>query len=670
MQHTLLSERSDIIVITDEAHRSQYDTLANNMRNALPRASFLGFTGTPLMAGEERTKEVFGEYVSVYDFRQSVEDKATVPLYYENRIPELELTNRDLNEDMEHLLDEASLDEEQEKEIERQFARQYHLITREDRLKTIAQDLVSHLMGRGHRGKAMVVSIDKATALRTYNYVSEAWEAYKQDLISQRAQSSDSLNGAVLDNRIAFMEETDMALVVSSAQAEIPNMKKKGLDIAPHRKRMVNEDLEKKFKDPDDPFRVVFVCAMWMTGFDVPSCSTIYLDKPMRNHTLMQTMARANRVFKDKVNGLIVDYVGVFSDLERALAIYGARGSGDGASTPVLDKDRLVQSLEMGIEKTEDFCAALGINLDSIQSAEGFELIQALDEAVELVLVDEDTKGKYTALSSDVNRLFKAILPDKRVNEFIGRRSVIREIERKVKSKSAPVDISEFMNDVETLLDQSIATEGYLIDPGGSSDHIVDLSNVDFDALSAKFEKGGRKNTEVEKLKAAIDRALIKMVEINRTRFDFKEKFEQLIAEYNAGSKNVDYIFSKLIDLAGDLNQEEQRHIREGLTEEELSIFDILTRPDIDLSEGETESVKKVAKDLLNTLKAERLVLDWKKRSESRAGVQVTIETVLDEGLPPKFGKDVYSSKCRSVFDHVFDSYLGEGKSVFENAST
>jgi len=503
-----------------------------------------------------------------------------------------------------------------------------------------------------------------------YNYVSERWEAYKQDLINQKAQSSDPVNRAVLDNQIAFMEETDMALVVSSAQAEIPDMKKKGLDIAPHRKRMLGEDLEKKFKDPDDPFRLVFVCAMWMTGFDVPSCSTIYLDKPMRNHTLMQTMARANRVFRDKVNGLIVDYVGVFRDLERALAIYGARGSGDGDSSPVLDKDRLVQSLRMGIQKTEEFCASLGIDLDSIQGADGFELIQKLDEAVELVLVDEDTKRKYTALSSDVNRLFKAILPDKRANEFIGRRSVTREIERKVKSKSDPVDVSEFMNDVETLLDRSIATEGYFIDQEDSSDRIVDLSKVDFDGLSARFEKGDRKNTEVEKLRAAIDRTLAKMVEVNRTRIDFREKFEELIADYNAGSKNVSEIFDELVVLARELNQEEQRHIREGLTEEELSIFDILTRPEMDLSEEETELVKKLARDLLNTLKAERLVLDWKKRSETRAGVQVTIETVLDEGLPPKFGKDAYTVKCRSVFDHVFDSYMGQGASVYEMAGS
>ena len=667
-QHPVLSERSDIIVITDEAHRSQYDALANNMRNALPNASFLGFTGTPLIVGEERTKEVFGDYISIYDFRQSVEDKATVPLYYENRIPELQLTNEDLNEDMESILDEASLDEEQEEKVERQFSKQYHLITREERLRTIARDLVNHFMGRGHRGKAMVVSIDKATALRMYDYVSEYWQVYKQGLISKRSDTRDNVDKAVLDGQIAYMEETDMALVVSAAQNEISQMAQRGLDIVPHRKRMVSEDMEKKFKDPDDPFRIVFVCAMWMTGFDVPSCSTIYLDKPMRNHTLMQTMARANRVFRDKVNGLIVDYVGIFRDLEKALAIYGG-GSGGGETAPVVDKERLVEALRMAVQDAGEFLSALNINLDTMQKTQGFELVKLLDDAVEVILGDEDNKKRYMALSSDVNRLFKAILPDQRANEFIGRRSLIREIERKLKSKSEPVDVSEFMNDVETLLDRSIATEGYLIGDGDTSDRIVDLSKIDFDDLSTRFKKEDRKNTEVEKLRAAIDRVLAKMVEMNRTRIDFKEKFEELIAEYNAGSRNISELFDELVTLARELTEEEQRHIREGLTEEELAIFDILTRPDMNLTEDEVESVRKVARDLLNTLKAEKLVLDWKKRQNTRADVFVTIEKALDTGLPDKFDKGVYSIKCQSVFDHVYDSYLGEGRSLYEMAN-
>ena len=663
-QHPVVSDRSDIIVITDEAHRSQYDTLANNMRNALPNASFLAFTGTPLIIGEERTKEVFGDYISVYDFQQSIEDKATVPLYYENRIPELQLTNEDLNEDMEELIEKAQLDEEQEEKVEQQFSRQYHLITREQRLDTVAKDLVSHYMGRGFQGKAMVVSIDKATAIRMYDLVQKHWKVYLEELMARRSKASNPVNRAVLDDQIAYMSETDMAVVVSQAQNEMARMKEKGLDIVAHRKRMLNEKLDAKFKDPDDPFRIVFVCAMWMTGFDVPSCSTIYMDKPMKNHNLMQTIARANRVFRDKVNGLIVDYVGVFRDLQRAMAIYGSGGGTiEGA---VLDKDRLVQSLEMAIETTEEFLANLGADLSAIVAAEVFEAIQLVDDAVEAVLVDDDTKTQYLNLAGDVNRLFKAILPDSRANQFIGKRSAIREIERRIRSKSEPVDINEFMKDVETLLDASIATDGYLIGTGEESDdHIRDLSKIDFDALKASFEKG-KKNTELERLKAAIDRSLSKMVEENKSRIDFKEQFEKLIAEYNAGSLNIDVLFEELVAFTQDLNEEAQRHIRENLSEEELAIFDLLTRPNMRLTQKETDDIKQVCRDLLNTLKAEKLVLDWKKRQNTIADVQVTIETMLDSGLPTKFDKEAYDTKCHLVFSHVYDSYSGEGISIYD----
>ncbi len=294
--HPVLSERRDIIVITDEAHRSQYDTLALNMRTALPNASFLAFTGTPLIVGEERTRQVFGDYVSVYDFRQSVEDGATVPLYYENRIPELQLVNDDLNADMEALLEAAELDEAQEKKLEREFAREYHLITRDDRLEAVAKDLVEHFIGRGFQGKAMMICIDKATAIRMYDKVRRVWAERISAAESELAAAKDAARNEIL-RHIAFLKETDMAVVVSQGQNEIAEMAARGLDIRPHRKRMIEEDLETKFKNPDDPFRLVFVCAMWMTGFDVPSCSTLYLDKPMRNHTLMQTIARANRVY-------------------------------------------------------------------------------------------------------------------------------------------------------------------------------------------------------------------------------------------------------------------------------------------------------------------------------------------------------------------------------------
>ncbi len=430
--YPMLSARKDIIVITDEAHRSQYDALALNMRNALPNAAFIAFTGTPLIIGEEKTKEVFGDYVSIYNFKQSVDDGATVPLYYENRIPELQLTNRELNEDLQRVVEEAELDEEQENKLEREFAREYHLITRDDRLEKIAMDIVAHFMGRGQFGKAMVVSIDKATAVRMYDKVQKYWKNYLNDLQAKQVKCGESEKQEIKE-KIKFMEETDMAVVVSQSQNEIEDFKKKGLDIAAHRKRMVKEDIDKKFKDPDDPFRIVFVCAMWMTGFDVPSCSTIYLDKPMRNHTLMQTIARANRVFRDKLNGLIVDYVGVFRNLQKALAIYGSGGGIKEGEMPVMDKSLLVTQLKQVIEETTAFCQERGIHLSKTQTAYGFERVKLIDDAVDAILVNDESKKKYMLLAGNVIKIYKAILPDPSANEFSPRQSSLRCYSRKDK---------------------------------------------------------------------------------------------------------------------------------------------------------------------------------------------------------------------------------------------
>ncbi|MEW6584961.1 MAG: type I restriction endonuclease subunit R [Nitrospirota bacterium] len=378
--HPVLSQRDDIIVITDEAHRSQYDTLALNMRNALPKASFLAFTGTPLIIGEEKTREVFGDYVSIYNFKQSVDDGATVPLYYENRIPELQLKDEmAFKEGMDRLLEEAELDEDQEKKLEREFSREYHLITRDDRLEKIAEDIVEHFTERGQPGKGMVVSIDKATAVKMYDKVRKYWKQ-KIDRLMKKISKLSGPEREDVEKKISYMQETDMAVVVSSSQNEIAEMKKKGVNILPHRQRMVKEDLDTKFKNPDDLFRLVFVCAMWMTGFDVPSCSAIYLDKPMRNHTLMQTIARANRVFKDKVNGLIVDYVGVFRNLQRALAIYGS-GSGGGVKPgeePVKAKEELVAMLKTAIEQTVQFLKEVGVKVEPIIVAKGFDRVKLL----------------------------------------------------------------------------------------------------------------------------------------------------------------------------------------------------------------------------------------------------------------------------------------------------
>ena len=672
-----LSERDDIIVLTDEAHRTQYDVLALNMRNALPNAAFLAFTGTPLIAAEERTSQVFGGYVSIYNFAQSVEDNATVPLYYENRIPELQLTNEDLNEDMERLLEEAELDERQEEKLEREFSREYHIITRDDRLEKIAEDIVLHFMGRGFQGKAMVVSVDKVTAVRMHGKVSKYWKMHLAYLQAE-LETCDELDRPELEDKIHYMQDTDMAVVVSQGQNEIAEMREKGLDIIPHRRRIVEEDLDTKFKDPDDPFRIVFVCAMWMTGFDVPSCSTIYLDKPMRNHTLMQTIARANRVWGEKVNGLIVDYIGVFRDLQRALAIYGTASGGgvEPGDIPVETKQALIEALDETIQETRSYLSAHGVELDDIHAAEGFERVKLLDDAVDALLVNDDTKREYLTMADTVDRIFKAILPDQAANQFGVDRKAIIVIAEKIRSLTPPADISDVMGDVEDLLDDSIAPKGYIIrgakkpiadsaylDDTIQDGHYVDLSKIDFDALKKVFEKR-RKHIEAEKLRGAINSKLRKMVRLNKSRMDYYQKFQQLIDEYNAGTKNVDAFFAELVTLAQDLNEEEKRGIAEQLTEEELALFDLLTKPDVRLTRRERKEVKAVAHELLDTLKAERLVLDWRKRQQTRAGVQITIADILDK-LPDTYVVDVYEQKCQLVYQHVYDSYYGEGRSIY-----
>jgi type I restriction enzyme, R subunit len=670
--YPVLSDRSDVVVITDEAHRTQYDVLALNMRNALPHAMFMGFTGTPLIAGEERTRETFGDYISTYDFGASIRDGATVPLFYENRIPELQLGNDAFDADLEQIIEDAALNVAEEEKLWRLFGQQYHLITAEGRLDRVAADIVDHFLGRGFQGKAMVISIDKATAVRMYDRVKARWTAR---LLKDRRQldgaSLTDLERDALQREIAFMEETDIAVVVSQGQNEIADMQAKGLDIKPHRTRMVREDLEKKFKDPDDPLRLVFVCAMWTTGFDVPSCSTIYLDKPMKNHTLMQTIARANRVFPEKTNGLIVDYVGVFRNLEKALAIYAIPSVDDDGSLPVRDKTQLVGWLTEAEAEASRFCTQLGIDLDAIHTAQGFRVTELGEEAVEQILRDEETKSAFLAHARLVNSLFKAILPDTEANRFAPIRSVLTYLADTIKSLDEPVDVSRVLTQVQELLDESVAANPYVIreqdepyDADGDARGHIDLNAIDWQAVADRFATG-KKRTEAERLRALVKAKIEELARLNPTRIEWLERFQELIDEYNAGSLNVETFFQQLMLFTQSLDREEQRGLAEGLTDEQLAIYDVLTRPGPDLTETEQSAIKRVAEDLLATLKRDKLVLDWRRNQQTRAAVKVEIETELDHGLPTAYGASLFQQKADAIFAHIFDSYWDDGRSVY-----
>ena len=661
----VLCERSDVIVLTDEAHRSQYDTLALNMRAALPKAMFLAFTGTPLIAGEERTKEVFGDYVSIYDFQQSVEDGATVPLFYENRTPELQLVNPNLNEDIYKLIEESEVDPDQEKKLEQELGRQYHIITRDDRLETVAKDIVSHFLGRGFQGKAMVVSIDKATALKMHDKVRRLWgeetARVKRELGAYQLPSEKKTE---LVARLEILEETDMAVIVSPAQNEIEQMQKQGLDIVPHRQRMNAEELDEKFKDTEDMLRLVFVCAMWLTGFDAPSCSTIYLDKPMRNHTLMQTIARANRVFPGKHSGVIVDYANVFASLEKALALYGV---GKNGSTPVRNKEQLAEDLKKAIEEASQFCVAHRVDLPAIENAKtgSMERLSGIVEAVNLLISPDPLRKEFLAHELIVRTLFDAVKPSPAALEHLARVHCLEAIAEAIQAQINPgsPDISGVMGKINDLLDESI--EG--VEISGKPLPLLNLSQIDFDLLSKRFKQAKYKNIELEALKASVGAMLDRLIYLNPTRADFRQKFEELIEAYNTGSKSIEQLFHDLVNLTRTLSDEQTRHVRENLAEEELTVFDLLTKPGPELTSEEKEEVKKVAKLLLERLK-QLLTLNWRQTTQARARIKDAIESTLDEGLPRTYAPEIYKKKCGVVFEHVFEAFPNEWREEQKSA--
>jgi len=667
-QYPMLSERDDVIVITDEAHRSQYDTLAMNMRSALPNAAFIAFTGTPLLAGEEKTREVFGDYVSIYNFADAVDDGATLPLYYENRVPEVNLSHEDLGDEIAEVLDQSDLTDEQEAKLEKEFARAYHIITREERLDTIAIDLVDHYMGREYMGKAMVVSLDKATAIRMYNKVQEAW-AKKLASLQARLKVASGSTRVKLEEQVAHMESTDMAVVVSGGQNDYEAMAERGLDFKVHRERMVREELDTKFKDPDDPLKIVFVCAMWLTGFDAPPVSTLYLDKPLKNHTLMQTIARANRVFPGKPCGQIVDYINIFGALQNALGMYGG-GVADGkgeykVDTPANDKVVLLEALKEAMSEVRGFLAERNVNVQAIlEEKDNLQRLNLLDEASE-ILLDPKHYDEYTSYVRQINRIFKGILPDNRAEQFSKERVMLNVIYYQMRVKSGlEVDDSDVLDvvrkQVNELLDEAIETvriDSNLPDP-------VDIAGIDFNALATMVERLKKPaRSDAERLKAIITRKLLPMIERNGSRQNLQDKFQEMIEQYNLGAYSAEQFFDELKKFIHELKEEDKRTVREGLTEEELAIFDLLCQ-EVTLSEKEREYVKKIAHELLEKLK-EVLVIDWKKKQRTKARVESMIKDVLDE-LPEAYDDDIWPKACEGVYLHIFDKYAGEGKSVYQ----
>jgi type I restriction enzyme R subunit len=506
-----------------------------------------------------------------------------------------------------------------------------------------------------------------------YDLVQKEWKA-EEERVKQQLRDADKIEQDQLLERLQFIQETDMAVVISKSQNEIKEFDEQGLDIRSHRIRLEKESLDDKFKDDEDPLRLVFVCAMWITGFSVSSLSTLYLDKPMKSHTLMQTIARANRVFEGKNNGLIVDYVGVFRHLQKALATYATGHQGEEADPPVKNKDELVGQLKEAIQQAKVFCKQQGVDLDKIIHAKGFErgkyqeeFAKALVEyqefgdevssAADQVLINDEKKKEFQAHARTVNQLYKAILPDPRAEEFLPVRSALKAISDLIQQlgPSTDDDITKVKEKINEKLDQSITSKPYIIDDGSEP---IDLSNIDFEKLKERFAKKKNKRVELQKVKATIKEKIDKMVAENRSRIDFKEQFEEMIEKYNNYSVTAEIQLEELFEFVQKLDHEEQRHMRENLSEEQLALFDIVTQFEkIELTKKEREEVKKGIQKLLERLKSEKLVLDWSKYQKRVADVKVTIEKELDSFLPDKYDRTLYAQTCSEVFDHVRQRY-------------
>jgi type I restriction enzyme R subunit len=677
-EYPLITDRKNIIVISDEAHRTQSGTFARNMRfHGIPNASYLGFTGTPIIKDEEElTKNIFGEYVSVYDFKRAIVDGATLPLRYLNRGEKLNLDNPALDEQMIAALENEEIDDDQKRKLTYLFQKNYPILTAEKRLNDIAKDLVWHFNERGYQGKAMLVALDKPTAVRMYDLIRKYWAEYTTELKQKIAKANDIEEEQELKRKLKKVEETEVCVIVSSEQNEVEKFGKMNLDIATHRKKMVERDLEKEFKDENNPFRLAIVCAMWITGFDAPCISTVYLDKPIKGHTLMQTIARANRVYDDeKENGLIVDYGNVYKQLEKAYSVYGEGGSNTSDTKGSGNNERPFELLEVlalelkeSIEQVHGYLKELGFDLELLSNtqAKPMDKIANIKMAMDCVCLNETSRTKFEMMAREVFRKYKALYPEEQIKPFIRQFNAIEAIYQQLNQQTKSADIISIIMNLQQIVDASVIVKPNLND---KNEVYVDLSKLNFDKLKQAFAKAERKNTLVYDLQNAIDKKLEQMLKENPLRLEFYERYQEIIKEYNQGKSLEDtlHTFEKLSDYIQDLNHEDSRAIRENLNEESLAIFDLL-KEGKDLTASEIKEVKKVSVDLLNKLKEEKLKVErWR---ESRT-VSASVKNIINDSLAylpiHSYTDDDLTIRSVNVYQHIYMNYPGAGNNLYSN---
>lgn len=663
-QYPILSTRDDIFVLVDEAHRTQYKQLAENMHTGIPNANYIAFTGTPLLGSKRLTNQWFGDYVSEYNFGQAVEDGSTVPLFYSRRVPEVGLNNDWLDTDVDQIVEDEDLNDREKDLLENSSSRIIEVIKRDERLEKIAQDIAHHFPRRGFLGKGMVISVDKYTAVKMYDKVQHYWQEEKKALVKERNAEQDVKKRQELTDRLNYMENVEMAVVISEEADEVAKFKAQGLDIEPHRKK-INEitaegkDIEDRFKDKNDKLQLVFVCAMWLTGFDVKSLSTLYLDKPMKNHTLMQAIARANRVFLGKPCGIIVDYVNVFKYMQRALSEY-ATGS-DGRDFPAKNIDQLIDNIDQCIEEIDQFLLSIGISLDKIiEETDTLEQIELYRKAYNRILEKDEWKDRFKVLANLLENLYDASKPEifekgwynekfAPIMYLIGLLYNQIDDEKLAKAKARMAKVLDYSVTAAEAEDKN----KYIIHEG----KVIDLTKLVVGDIRKIINDTPYKALEIDDLRAFIEKALEQMINKNCTRIKFSERYKGIIDRYNAGgSENEDY-YEKLLELIESLKKEQGRATEMDLEEEELEIYDLLIK-DRKLTKAEEQKVKLAAKNLYKKLTEEKdkvMVVDWYKDEQPKQKVMDIILVSLNKDLPESYDRDVFSNKTHLLMNHFID---------------
>jgi len=519
----------------------------------------------------------------------------------------------------------------------------------------------------------MLVCIDKITAVKMYNYITTAWGEYIAQTEKQLPKEKDDQELLTKAQNLQWIKDTEVAVVVSGEQNEIEKFKAWDLDITVHREKMNTRDLETEFKDEDNPFRLAIVCAMWITGFDVPTLSTMYIDKPLKAHTLMQTIARANRISEGKNNGLIVDYIDTYQNLLDALAVYavGDDEKSDGVISPIV---KPTEELIEEFKDTIDAMAAylndeLHFDLQRIVDTGGLQRLRAIQDGEDAVYTNEETKKRFEVLARIVFKKYMAVGLDPRASHLVQYKEAIQALYDRIQRNTKEADLTVLMKQLQDIVDASVTKAAEDQEPFQSEykeGNVIDISHLDFELIKKLYEKSSHKNTTVATLKEQVEQRLQRMIQQNPTRIDFYNRYMEIIQEYNDGKdrERLEHVFQELVKLVQNMNAEEQRVAKEGLTEEQAAIFDLLLKPQ--LSTRDRNEVKSVAIQLLDKLKGESLQVEyWSDKNSIAADVRKVISMYLFEQLPEPYTQSDIDEKTVTLFNHFKSTYYGGGRSAY-----